>query len=38
MHLQKPGDFRHRLLVVMDELAGVLDLLGREGRGGVESG
>lgn len=28
MHPQKPGDFRHRLLVLMDELAGVGDLLG----------
>lgn len=36
MHFQKPGDFRHRLLVVMDELAGVRDLLGRQGRGGAE--
>ena len=33
MHPQKPGDFRHRLLVLMDELAGVGDLLGRQGRG-----
>ncbi len=31
MHFQKPGDFRHRLLVVLDELAGVRDLLGRRG-------
>ena len=36
MHLQEPGDFRDRLLVVMDELARVRDLLGREGRGGTE--
>ena len=31
MHFQEPGDFRHRLLVLMDELAGVGDLLGRQG-------
>ena len=36
MHAQEPGDFRHRLLVVMDKLAGMGDLLGRQGRGGAE--
>lgn len=28
MHLQEPGDFRHRLLFLADELARVRDLLG----------
>ena len=27
MHAQEPGDFRHRLLVVMDKLAGMGDLV-----------
>ena len=36
MHLQEPGDFRYRLLVLVDDLAGVRDLLGREDRGGAE--
>ncbi|MFM2282446.1 MAG: hypothetical protein RLZZ444_4677 [Pseudomonadota bacterium] len=28
MHTKEPGDFGNRLLVLMDELAGVRDLLG----------
>ena len=36
MNAQELRDFRHRLLVVMDELAGVGDLLGRQGRGWAE--
>ena len=36
MHLQEAGDLSYRLLVLLDELAGVRDLLGRQGRGGTE--
>ena len=35
MDAQEPGNFG-RLLVLADELAGVCDLLGREGRGAAE--
>ena len=33
---QEPRDFRNRLFLVSDELAGVRDLLGRQGRGGTK--
>ena len=36
MHTQEAGDFRNRLVFLVDELARVGDLLGREGRGGAE--